>query len=53
MLFGANAGVFRADPFSWFDFVTSYLMIPIFVSLYVIHKLWHRTRVVPLQDCEL
>jgi len=53
VLFGANAGVFRADPFSWFDFVTSYLMIPIFVLLYVIHKLWHKTRVVPLQDCEL
>ena len=52
VLFGANASVFRADPFSWFDFTTSYLMIPIFILLYSIHKLWNRTRVVPLQDCQ-
>jgi lysine-specific permease len=51
VLFGANAGVFAAEKFSWFDAVSSYLMIPIFVALYAGHKLWKRTRVVPLEEC--
>jgi amino acid permease len=51
VLFGANIGVFQAPVFSWFDFITGYLMIPIFVLLYVGHKLRHKTRLVPLEDC--
>lgn len=53
VLFGANIGVFQAPVFSWFDFVTSYLMIPAFIALYVGHKLWHKTRMVALKDCDL
>jgi lysine-specific permease len=53
VLFGANIGVFQAPVFSWFDFITSYLMIPVFVALFVGHKLWHRTRPVPLEACNL
>ena len=52
VVFGANAGVFTADPFSWFDVVTSYLMIPVFILLYVIHKWVKKTRLVPLDQCE-
>ncbi len=51
VLFGANSGVFQAAEFSWFDFVTGYLMLPIFAGLYLWHKLRYRTRLVPLQDC--
>jgi lysine-specific permease len=51
VLFGANAGVFSASPFSWFDFISSYLMIPVFILLYGIHKWIKKTRVVPLQRC--
>jgi lysine-specific permease len=51
VLFGANAGVFSATPFSWFDVVTSYLMIPVFVLLYLIHKWVNKTRLVPLLEC--
>jgi lysine-specific permease len=51
VLFGANIGVFQAPVFSWFDFITGYLMIPVFVVLYLSHKIWHKTRLVPLQDC--
>jgi lysine-specific permease len=53
VLFGANIGVFQAPVFSWFDFITSYLMIPVFIALYVGHKLRHRTRPVPLESCNL
>jgi len=53
VLFGANIGVFQAPVFSWFDVVTSYLMIPAFIALYVGHKFWHKTRMVALKDCNL
>jgi amino acid permease len=26
-------------------------MIPVFVILYLGHKFWHKTRVVPLDEC--
>jgi amino acid permease len=47
VLFGANARVFQAKIFSWFDVIASYLLIPTFIALYVGHKLYARTRVGP------
>jgi lysine-specific permease len=37
--------------FSWFDFITGYLMIPAFLMLYFGHKYVKHTRLVPLKDC--
>jgi lysine-specific permease len=51
VLFGANIGVFQTPVFSWFDFVTDYLLIPTVVILYLGHKFWNKTRIVPLQEC--
>ncbi|MDM4766862.1 amino acid permease [Pelomonas sp. SE-A7] len=51
VLFGANAWVFQAEQFSWFDFISNYLPIPAFVLLYLGHKWVKKTRVVPLKDC--
>ena len=51
VLFGANISVFQTPVFSWFDFVTDYLIIPTFILLYLGHKLWNKTQVVPLKDC--
>ena len=51
VLFGANIGVFQSAVFSWFDFITGYLMIPVFFILYFSHKYWNKTRLVPLKDC--
>src|SRR3984893_6785916 len=51
VLFGANIGVFQTPVFSWFDFVTDYLIIPTVIILYLGHKIWNKTRVVPLKDC--
>ncbi len=51
VLFGANIGVFQTPVFSWFDFVTGYLMIPVVVLLYLGHKWRNKTRLVPLKDC--
>ena len=51
VLFGANIGVFQTPVFSWFDFITGYLMIPAFLIFYLGHKSWKKTSVVPLKDC--
>jgi amino acid permease len=51
VLFGANMGVFQTAVFSWFDFITGYLMIPVIAGLYLGHKYWNKTRLVPLKDC--
>jgi amino acid permease len=51
VVFGANASVFQAPVFSWFDFITGYLMIPVVVLLYLGHKLVNKTRIVPLERC--
>jgi lysine-specific permease len=51
VLFGANIGVFQTPIFSWFDFITDYLMIPGFLIFYLGHKYWYKTRLVPLKDC--
>jgi lysine-specific permease len=51
VLFGANIGVFQTPVFSWFDFLTGYLMIPGFLIFYLGHKYRYKTRLVPLQEC--
>ena len=51
VIFGANIGVFQAPVFSWFDFLASYAIVPVFLLLYLGHKWLKGTRVVPLQDC--
>ena len=51
VIFGANISVFQAPVFSWFDFLAGYLIVPIFVALYLVHKLWNRTQLVPLKAC--
>jgi lysine-specific permease len=48
----ANMSVFQAPAFSWFDFITGYIMIPVFVALYGFHKYRHKTRLVPLKACD-
>jgi lysine-specific permease len=52
VIFGANIGVFQAPVFSWFDFITGYLMIPLYLALYLLHKLRNKTRLVPLERCD-
>ncbi len=51
VLFGANISVFQTPVFSWFDFLTGYLMVPGFIALYLGHKYWNKTHVVPLKQC--
>ena len=52
VIFGANVWIFQADTFSWFDFITNYITIPLFVILVLGYKLVKKTRMVPLMECD-
>jgi len=51
VIFGANSSVFQADPFSWFDFISNYMLIPLGLALYFGHKALNKTKLVPLKEC--
>jgi lysine-specific permease len=50
VIFGCNMWVF--DPFSLFDFVTSYILIPVIPILYLVVKKVKGTKIVPLTECD-
>jgi lysine-specific permease len=51
VLCGANSDVFHKPDVSWAQVLAAYLMIPVFIALYVGHKLWRKSRLVSLRDC--
>jgi lysine-specific permease len=51
VIFGANIWIFQAEKFSWFDFITNYVCIPIFIFLYFGYKIIKKTKIVPLSEC--
>ncbi len=51
VILGANIGIFQQPVFSWFDFVTSYAILPVFIALYLGHKYLRKTNLVPLAQC--
>jgi len=46
----ANMWVFSS--FTWFDFITNYLLVPVFPLLYLIYKGIKKTKIVPLKECD-
>jgi len=51
VIFGSNIWVFQAAKFSWFDFITNYICIPLFVCLFFGYKWVKKTKMVPLKEC--
>ncbi len=51
VIFGANIWVFQAAKFSWFDFITNYICIPVFILLFIGYKFIKKTKIVPLKQC--
>lgn len=52
VIFGANAWVFQTHPFPWFDFIANYCLIPVIILLYAGYKIRHKTKLVPLIECD-
>jgi len=51
VIFGANIWVFQSETFSWFDFITNYMLIPLFPAMYFGYKIAKKTKLVPLLEC--
>ncbi len=52
VIFGANIWVFEPGAFTWFDFITNYLPVPVFPILYFGYKWKKKTKIVPLMECD-
>ncbi len=52
VIFGANIWVFQAGNFTWFDFITNYMLIPLTPILYFVYKYMKKTKIVPLMECD-
>ena len=51
VILGANIWVFQGETFSWFDFLTNYGIIPIFITVFLGYKYVKKTKLVPLDEC--
>ena len=47
-----NIWVFQGDTFSWFDFISNYILIPVTPLLYLGYKYIKKTKIVPLKECD-
>ena len=52
VIFGANIWVFQAETFSWFDFLSNYICIPLFICMFLGYKFVKKTKLVPLKECD-
>lgn len=50
VIFGANMWVFQS--FTWFDFITNYILVPVTPLLYLVYKIKNKTKIVPLLECD-
>lgn len=41
------------NPFSAQDFVINYILIPVFVLLVIVYKLWNKTKFVKLEEMDI
>jgi lysine-specific permease len=48
----SNIWIFQAETFSWFDFITNYMTIPLFFCLFIVYKIVKKTKKVPLEECD-
>lgn len=52
IILGANYTFFLPENFNWFDIITSYGAIPIFIGIYFWYKVKYKTKLVPLEECD-
>lgn len=41
------------NPFSKVDFVTNYILLPVFILLYVVYKFWNKTKWIKLEEMDI
>lgn len=53
VVIGQNYTAFTGDKIDWYGILVSYIGIPLFLALWFGYKLKHKTKMLPLEDCDL
>ncbi|AMO84020.1 Lysine-specific permease [Solibacillus isronensis B3W22] len=53
VVLGQNYMAFMGGTIDWYGVVVSYIGLPLFAALWFGYKFKHKTKIVPLQDCDL
>ena len=53
IIIGQNYTAFIGDEVDWYGIFVSYIGIPLFIALWLGYKIKHKTKVVPLDKCDL
>ncbi|WP_435922455.1 amino acid permease [Paenibacillus sp. DYY-L-2] len=53
VILGQNLAAFSGDQIDWYGVVVSYISIPLFLVVWLGYKWVKRTKVIPLQECDL
>ncbi|MBN9230201.1 MAG: amino acid permease [Legionella sp.] len=49
---GQNYSAFSGATIDWYGIVVSYICIPVFMLIWLIHKWYYKTRLIPLMKCD-
>ncbi|MBA9084818.1 lysine-specific permease [Fontibacillus solani] len=53
VILGQNTAVFTGEKIDWYGFVVTYISIPLFLILWLGYKWTKRTKLIPLNECDL
>lgn len=53
VVIGQNYTAFTGDKIDWYGILVSYIGIPLFLALWFGYKIKHKTKMLPLKDCDL
>lgn len=53
VVLGQNYTAFMGDSIDWYGVTVSYIGLPLFIALWVGYKIKHKTKIVPLKECDL
>lgn len=53
VIVGQNYTAFSLDSIDWYGVAVSYIGIPLFIALWLGYKIKHKTKIVPLEECDV
>ncbi|MDI7743139.1 amino acid permease [Lysinibacillus fusiformis] len=53
VIVGQNYSAFSLDSIDWYGIAVSYIGIPLFIALWLGYKIKHKTKIVPLEECDV
>lgn len=53
VILGQNYSAFMGGTIDWYGVVVSYIGIPLFIALWLGYKIKHKTKIVPIDECDL